>query len=113
SINAGTIYAAGTNSSYYDWAMESYFGRASYTFDDRYSISGSIRRDGASSFGENSKYGNFGAVSAAWTVTNEAFAQDWKAIDYLKFRLGYGSVGNQNSPIQNAYSTNIRLFAIA
>src|SRR5690606_8925555 len=110
---AGKVDPAGTNSSVYEWAMESYFARVGYTYNDRYSISGSYRRDGSSNFGPEKKWGTFGGVSAAWTVTNEKFAQNWKGIDYLKIRLGYGSVGNQNSPVQNAYSTNIRLFSIA
>ena len=113
SINAGTVVPSGTNSTTSSWAMESYFGRASYTFDNKYAISGSLRRDGASSFGENRKHGTFTAISGAWTVTSEKFAKNWNAIDYLKFRVGYGTVGNQNSPVQNAYSTNIRLFPIS
>ncbi|WP_407429940.1 SusC/RagA family TonB-linked outer membrane protein [Arcticibacter sp.] len=113
SINAGTILPSGTNGNKGNWSMESYFGRATYTFDGRYSISGSLRRDGASSFGPNKRIGYFSAGSAAWTVTNEPFAKDWKFINYLKIRAGVGSVGNQNSPVQNAYSTNIRLFSIS
>ncbi|RKD20227.1 SusC/RagA family TonB-linked outer membrane protein [Pelobium manganitolerans] len=113
SINAGIVDPAATNSNVYEWAMESYFARGGYTYNDRYSISASYRRDGSSSFGPEKKWGSFAGVSAAWTVTNEEFAKNWKGIDYLKIRLGYGSVGNQNSPVQNAYSTNIRLFSIA
>lgn len=113
STNAGTVDVSQTGGQKGDWSMESYFARGTYTYDNRYSISGSIRRDGASSFGPNNRWGNFSAVSAGWTVTNERFAQDWKLIDYLKLRIGAGSVGNQNSPVQNAYSTNIRLFSVA
>lgn len=113
STNAGTVDASQTGGQKGDWSMESYFARGTYTYDNRYSISGSIRSDGASSFGPNNRWGNFSAVSAGWTVTNERFAQDWKLIDYLKLRIGAGSVGNQNSPVQNAYSTNIRLFSVA
>jgi TonB-linked SusC/RagA family outer membrane protein len=113
SINAGTIDPSQTNGKKGDWAMESYFGRASYAYNDRYAISGSVRRDGSSSFGPNKRIGYFSAGSVAWTVTNETFARSWKVMDYLKIRAGIGSVGNQNSPIQNAYSTNIRLFSIS
>ncbi|OQP43071.1 SusC/RagA family TonB-linked outer membrane protein [Niastella yeongjuensis] len=113
STSAGTVVPAQTSGKKGDWSMESYFARATYTYDNRYSISGSIRRDGASSFGPNNRIGYFSAGSAGWTVTNEKFARDWKFIDYLKLRVGAGSVGNQNSPIQNAYSTNIRLFTVA
>ncbi|OQP63252.1 SusC/RagA family TonB-linked outer membrane protein [Niastella vici] len=113
SSNAGTVDVSQTGGQKGDWSMESYFARATYTYDNRYSLSGSIRRDGSSSFGPNSRWGNFSAVSAGWTVTNEKFAQNWKIVDYLKFRVGAGSAGNQNSPVQNAYSTNIRLFSVA
>lgn len=113
STSAGTVVPSGTNGQKGDWSMESYFARATYTYNDRYSISGSARRDGASSFGPNNRIAYFTAASAGWTVTNEKFAQDWKLVNYLKLRVGAGSVGNQNSPIQNAYSTNIRLFTVA
>ncbi|MBC8035389.1 MAG: TonB-dependent receptor [Chitinophagaceae bacterium] len=110
STNAGVIFPSGTGGDKGDWAMESYFGRATYSFDNRYSISGSIRRDGASSFGPDKRIGYFSALSGAWTVTAERFASNWSFINYLKIRGGVGSVGNQNSPVQNAYSSNIRLF---
>ena len=113
SLNAGTIDPSQTGGGPYLWSLESYFARASYTYNNKYSVSGSIRRDGASSFGPNKRIGYFSAGSAAWTVTNEGFAKDWKTLNYLKLRVGVGSVGNQNSPVQNAYSTNIRLFNIA
>lgn len=81
------------------WAMESFFGRGGYTYDSRYSLSLTIRADGSSNFGPNNKWGYFPAGSFAWTVTNEAFAQNWKStITNLKLRVGYGSVGNQNLP---------------
>lgn len=109
SLAAGTIDPSQTGGGKYQWAMESYFARANYTYDNRYSVSLSLRRDGSSSFGPEKRWGNFPAVSAAWTVTNESFARNWRALSYLKLRAGYGAVGNQNSPVQNAYSTNIRL----
>lgn len=112
STSAGTLFPAGTNGQKGEWAMESYFGRATYTFDNKYSVSGSIRRDGASNFGPNKRIAYFKAASIGWTVTNEKFAQDLGTLSYLKLRAGVGSVGNQNSPVQNAYSTNVRLINI-
>lgn len=82
-----------------NWAMESYFVRASYTYDNRYSLSVSYRADGSSNFGPNNKWGYFPGVSAGWTITNEKFTENWKGVvNYLKLRAGYGSVGNQNLP---------------
>lgn len=82
------------------WAMESFFARANYTYDDRYSISASFRADGSSNFGPNNRWGYFPGVSAGWTVTNEKFAKGslTNVMNYLKVRVGYGSVGNQNFP---------------
>lgn len=81
------------------WAMESFFARGGYTYDNRYSINLTIRADGSSNFGPNNKWGYFPAGSFAWTVTNERFAEGWKGtVSNLKLRVGYGSVGNQNLP---------------
>lgn len=81
------------------WAMESFFARGGYTYDNRYSINLTIRADGSSNFGPNNKWGYFPAGSFAWTVTNERFAENWKGtVSNLKLRVGYGSVGNQNLP---------------
>ena len=113
STGAGTINLASTTNGKGDWSMESYFTRANYTYDGRYSLTGSLRRDASSSFGPNSRVGYFSAASAGWTITNEVFAKNIRHIDYLKLRVGVGSVGNQNSPVTNAYSTNIRLFTVA
>lgn len=81
------------------WAMESYFARANYSFDNRYSLSVSFRADGSSNFGPNNKWGYFPGASIGWTISNERFAENLRpAISYLKLRLGYGAVGNQNLP---------------
>lgn len=81
------------------WAMESYFVRGSYTFDDRYSLSASFRADGSSNFGPNNKWGYFPGASFGWTISNENFASGMKkVVNYLKLRIGYGAVGNQNLP---------------
>lgn len=81
------------------WAMESYFVRGTYTYDDRYSLSVSYRMDGSSNFGPNNKWGKFPGASLGWTITNERFAEPIKSVaNYLKLRMGYGAVGNQNLP---------------
>jgi TonB-linked SusC/RagA family outer membrane protein len=82
-----------------DWAMESYFVRGNYTYDNRYALSVSYRADGSSNFGPNNKWGYFPGASLGWTVSNEQFADGLNGVfTYLKARIGYGAVGNQNLP---------------
>ncbi|MBO9202710.1 MULTISPECIES: SusC/RagA family TonB-linked outer membrane protein [Niastella] len=82
-----------------NWAMESWFARGSYTYDDRFSLSLSFRADASSNFGPNNRWGYFPGASLGWTVTNERFADPVKkVVNYLKLRAGYGAVGNQNLP---------------
>ncbi|MES2458525.1 MAG: TonB-dependent receptor [Bacteroidota bacterium] len=95
------------------WSMESVFARLNYTYDNRYAVSGTIRRDGSSSFGDGHKWGTFPAVSASWTLSNESFLKDIKYINYLKLRAGYGEVGGQDAGGNNLYSANITLFGTA
>ncbi len=77
--------------------FNSYFGRAIYTFNDKYIITGVIRRDGSSRFGVNSRYGVFPAVSAAWRVSSESFMKNLPWVQDLKVRGGYGTMGNSNN----------------
>ncbi|CAH0996108.1 TonB-dependent receptor P26 [Emticicia aquatica] len=77
--------------------FNSYFGRAIYTFNDKYIVTGVIRRDGSSRFGENSRYGIFPAVSAAWRVSSESFMKNLSWVQDLKVRGGYGTMGNSNN----------------
>ncbi|ULQ53738.1 SusC/RagA family TonB-linked outer membrane protein [Flavihumibacter fluvii] len=70
-----------------------------YTYDGKYIISGSFRRDGASNeFGPENKYGNFGGVSLGWRLTEEGFMKNSKIFDDLKLRVGYGVLGNNRIP---------------
>ncbi len=92
-----------------EWSMESYFGRLNYTFNNRYSLSASIRGDGSSSFGPGKRWGYFPAASASWTITNESFAKDLRYVNYLKLRIGAGVVGNQSVSGANRYTANIDL----
>ena len=77
--------------------FNSYFGRAIYSFNDKYYVTGVIRRDGSSRFGINSRYGVFPAVSAAWRVSSESFMKNLPWVQDLKIRGGYGTMGNSNN----------------
>lgn len=76
------------------WA--SYFARARYDYKNKYLLQASLRRDGASNFAKNKKYGLFPSVSAGWKISNEPFMQSIRAISFLKLRASYGSTGNSN-----------------
>ncbi len=79
-----------------DKTLEGYFLRANYSFDDKYYLSGSFRRDGSSVFEKNQRWGNFFSVGAAWRIDQEAFMQNVSFVDQLKLRSSYGEVGNDD-----------------
>ncbi|MBP6755005.1 MAG: TonB-dependent receptor [Bacteroidia bacterium] len=72
----------------------SQFGSVKYIFDDRYIVSGTVRRDGSSRFGENNKYGIFPSASVAWNAKNEKFLTDNKYVSNFKLRASWGVNGN-------------------
>ena len=72
----------------------SFYGRASYSYNSRYMLQATIRRDGSSVFGEGHRWGTFPSISAAWNITEEPFMANQKLFDNLKLRLGYGVSGN-------------------
>ena len=83
--SGGTLFTNG---------LESYFGRAGYTFDSKYYIEGALRTDAFSGFGIKNRWGKFPSVSAGWVASQESFLQNNKIINYLKVRGSYGLVGN-------------------
>ena len=90
---AGAITNGNSNSYITDYNTEGYFGRAQYDFAEKYFLSGSYRRDASSRFHPDNRWGNFWSASAAWNITHEDwFNIDW--IDMLKFKVSYGSQGN-------------------
>lgn len=74
--------------------ITSYYGRANYTFNDRYLLTATFRADGNSIFAPGHKWGYFPSGAFAWIVNKESFLKDVKAIDLLKLRLSYGKSGN-------------------
>ncbi|HET6995436.1 MAG TPA: TonB-dependent receptor [Chitinophagaceae bacterium] len=77
--------------------LVSFFGRINYSYDDRYLLIATIRRDGSSRFSPDNKYGNFPSASAGWKISNEKFWKVSKSIvTSLKLRGSYGLLGNQN-----------------
>lgn len=77
------------------YSMLSFFGRANYSYDDRYMVSATIRRDGSSRFSPENRWGTFYSISAGWRLDRESFLQRYQNLDMLKLRVGYGAIGNQ------------------
>ena len=96
-INAGDQTTSTTNGSSGDTRFLSFFGRAFYSYDDRYLLTLTLRRDGSSNFADGHQYGWFPSAALAWRISNEEFLKG-TAVNDLKLRLGYGSVGNSNVP---------------
>lgn len=76
--------------------LVSFFGRLNYSFDSRYILTATLRRDGSSKFGANNKWAMFPSVSAAWRISGEKFMENQTLFQDLKLRFGYGKSGNQN-----------------
>jgi len=89
------------------WALLSYFGRLNYGFADRYLFTGTLRADGSSRFGANNKYGLFPSLAFAWRVSEEPILQSIEKLSNLKFRVGYGAVGNQEIGLYS-FASNLR-----
>lgn len=85
------------------WA--SYFARVQYNYKSKYLLQASTRRDGASNFAKNKKFGFFPSVSAAWKISSESFMQSIPAISFLKLRASYGSTGNSNIGNSTAFAS--------
>ena len=80
-------------------ALRGYLVRANYSFNDRYLLTGTFRRDGSSRFGPGNKWADFWSGSAGWVVSEESFFGGIPVLggaDYLKLRASYGSLGNQD-----------------
>ena len=78
-----------------EWTINSYMGRINYDFNDKYLMTLTLRRDGSSRFGDNTKYGNFPGIALGWNISHEPFMKSVSWVDLLKLRAGWGKVGNQ------------------
>ena len=76
--------------------LVSFFGKATYTYDNKYTIDGSIRADGSSKFGKNNRWGYFPSVGFTWNASHESFIKNLGLFNELKIRGGAGYSGNQN-----------------
>ena len=93
-LNAANINPNGTSTGETENTLVSFFGRVQYNLNDRYLISGSLRRDGSSRFGPDTKWGTFPSVSLGWRVSEEPFMDNVGLINTLKVRGSWGISGN-------------------
>ena len=91
-----------------DYTLESYFGRAQYSIQDKYFIDVTARRDGSSRF-LNNKWGDFGSIGMSWSVSDEDFFRNQNVFSSLKLRASYGQLGEQRV----GYYTGYNLFNVS
>lgn len=94
--SAGDITQSTGNGTQVNSSLFSYFGRAFYSYDDRYLATFTLRNDGSSKFADGHRWGWFPSAALAWKVSNEAFLKDNNVVNNMKLRLGWGQTGNQN-----------------
>ena len=104
-LDAATANYNATGNSYSN-TIASLIGRVTYDYKGRYLLSASVRRDGASVFPSNNRFGTFPSLSVGWLVTDEEFMKSFETLNFLKLRASWGRVGNQNiSALTNAAYT--------
>ncbi len=113
-----------------EWSLLSYFGQVGYSFDNRYVLSASVRRDGSSRFGPNNRWGSFPSVSAAWNIISSQVSGNRSQainspdtrlltpdpfISSLKIRASWGQLGNQeigNYPYSSLVATGQQVYSL-
>ncbi|WP_282134271.1 SusC/RagA family TonB-linked outer membrane protein [Seonamhaeicola maritimus] len=121
-VNAGRAGFISTNDDFYflssgaeavtngsdaaTWSLFSLFSRAFYSYDGKYMLEGTVRRDGSSRFGANNRYGYFPAASVGWIISKENFMDSTSGwLNQLKFRAGWGQSGNDQIGNYNGFTT--------
>ncbi|WP_223651713.1 SusC/RagA family TonB-linked outer membrane protein [Hymenobacter psoromatis] len=93
-INSAAVKTGGSGSSGTGFSILSYFARVNYAFRNKFLVSGSVREDGSSRFGNERRYGTFGAGSIGYLLSEESFLKGNAIINYLKVRASFGLTGN-------------------
>lgn len=94
-LNTDQAALPNVNSPLFNQTLFSTFARLDYTYQGKYLINGTVRRDGSSKFGSENRYGVFPAFGVGWRISQEAFMQDIDWLDDLKFRGGWGQMGSE------------------
>lgn len=95
-ISAGDVSKSSGTGTQVDSDLASFFGRLFYSFDNKYLLTATIRRDGSSKFTEDNRWGWFPSAALAWKISSEDFMKGFEMINNLKLRVGWGATGNQN-----------------
>ena len=85
----------GANTDLIEWTLLSYMGRVNYDYKEKYLFTATVRMDGSSRFGANTKFGIFPSFALGWNLSEEPFIKNITAIDQLKLRASWGAIGNQ------------------
>lgn len=99
------VTSQGSGSS--EYIKDGYLWRADYNYEQRYFLAGSYRRDASSRFGGNNRWAGFYSVAAGWNLTNEEFFPELNVLSNLKIRGSYGTVGNDASLGNYAFTSNL------
>lgn len=105
-INAGPPTGQKSEGYSNDWALQGYFGRFNYNYNDRYLFEANYRYDGSSRFAGDNRWASFPSFSAGWNISNEQFFEPIKdVINSLKFRASWGKLGNQQTTVNGVATT--------
>lgn len=114
-INSTNVYDPGVSNNVDDnkyYSMISYLFRVNYTYNSKYILTATYRRDGSSKFSSTNRYGNFPSIAAGWNISKESFMQSLPFISNLKLRGSWGIIGNDKIPYLKEYSTTQSLLTV-
>jgi TonB-linked SusC/RagA family outer membrane protein len=95
-----------------NYSMISYLFRVNYTFNNKYIVTATFRRDGSSKFDENTRYGNFPSFALGWNISQENFMENMELISNLKLRASWGQIGNEKIPYTDRFSLTQNLIGV-
>lgn len=100
---ANFVTYQGLTSASTEYFLQGFFGRAEYSYANKYTVSGSYRMDASSRFHPDRRWGSFWAVGASWNLKQENFLAGVRAVDFLRFKASYGTQGNDNLGYTKVY----------
>ncbi len=92
--------------------MISYLIRVNYTFNKKYIVTGTFRRDGSSKFSESNRFSNFPRFALGWNISEENFMENLEFISNLKLRASWGQIGNEKIPYEARFSRTVDLIGV-